>query len=289
MDTKIISVLPKLDSTTEEEVNNWYNDIDNVMRLFNITEAEKQYRLSLISAEGEPKTIINELGKKRSKFPTLPDIRKALLEKKTLSMTDKYDNLKAIVIQEEENICEFNKNYKQLYKEISDELKPGIKVTDYLKSIRSRKEACRAVVYEGAETIEEACKAAEKVQRILEYEKSQEEQESDVYKKKSSYLPIGLPYEISKKKKDQQEQKTRFYNNKGYSGPKSSYNEKETIKPAVPIMGSKPKITCYRCNQEGHKGYQCPVDDESLLKLLMARMKMNKDKDNHLEDDQGKN
>jgi len=98
MDIKIIYVLPKLNSTVEEEVNNWYNDIDNVMKLFNITDAEKQYRLSYISAEGEPKTIISELGKKRSKYTILQDIRKVLLEKQTLSLTDKYGNLKAMVI-----------------------------------------------------------------------------------------------------------------------------------------------------------------------------------------------
>jgi len=45
-------------------------------------------------------------------------------------------------------------------------LKPGIKVTDYLMSIRSRKETCRAVVYEGA-LVNQTNEAADKSIKVL--------------------------------------------------------------------------------------------------------------------------
>lgn len=74
----------------------------------------------------------------------------------------------------------------ELYKKVSDDLK-GVKVKDYLKSIRTSREACRIVIYNECKTIEDVIKSAERVQKEAEFEKSMLEEENINFKRNPSY------------------------------------------------------------------------------------------------------
>ena len=173
--------------------------------------------------------------------------------------------MKNLSIKIDEELEDFNRKYLELYQKVSDDLKSGIKVKDYLKSIKTRKEACHAVLYDECETIEEAIKSASKVQKLLEFEKEMNSEEVSSSKeivhlgnkKFKVFSPIHSFPEGGKV--------LRYM-----KGKNTVSNEDE--KKRIPVMASS-KLYCYRCKEEGHKLYQCPYSDEELIQILTKRIK----------------
>jgi len=265
----IISILPTLTSLNRDDVQNWYNDFDDILKLYDVHDADNQYRLVRLKLKGEPKEALLKLKEESGdEYPNLEQIKDALLSTTTLTDIELYDQLKAMTIKPTTNIRDFNKEYLGIYNQLGEEFKRGIKVKDYLKSIRSRKEHCRTVLYDEAATIEEACKSSEKVQSIMDYEKEIEELDRP-----------SLSYE---NKKNRWPGPTNFYNRESKNAPPKyfyqkgeSYEQQDTrnSRPStVPVLQGKKQYVCLRCGEEGHKGFQCPYDDATLVKVLTERL-----------------
>ncbi len=265
MDYSIINVLPHLNSLEEKKVCKWVDDFDNLMKLSGISDKEKQYRLAFLVSEEEAREKIVELKQGMGEeYPSLNQIKDKLLGIKSLSKIEIYDKLKTMVIKKEENIKDFNKTYLELYNKIDQELKVGIKVEDYLHAIDSRTEACYTVIFDEADTIDKACKAAEKAENLKNYRQSRQE------KQKSSGFTFGSNF-----RKDIPFIPGTFtkYHNEMTHTPKflslkSTGDSKQNV--STPVFAH--KLTCYRCGEEGHKGYKCPYSDEELVKILTKRL-----------------
>ena len=100
---------------------------------------------------------------------------------------------KALVIKDNQSIPEFNEAYLDLYGRVSEDLKDGIRIADYLHAIGLRPEACHAVVYDGVKTIEEAWKSAEKIQKLLDFDRERGNQERN-YIETPLLPPFIKPY-----------------------------------------------------------------------------------------------
>ena len=285
MDYGIINVLPRLKDVDRKSVERWYEDFCNLMELGKITEDETRYRLAYLVSEGEARKTIAKLKEESSTFPKLEQIKTTLLEATQLTKMEIYDKIKALVIQDNQSIPEFNKDYLDLYGRVSDDLKDGIRIADYLHAIGPRPEACHAVVYDGVKTIEEACKSAEKIQKLLDFDRERGNQVRNHIE--SPLLPPFIkpyrPVEVTSGKHYQKEEADtpRLFQNY------SSNNRRKSSTPNVPVLYHTANSKCYRCGEEGHKGYNCPYDDESLLKLLTQRV--NKQKKEVLKEDKPKN
>ena len=192
MDYSIIQVLPHLNTLDKEHVKKWAQEFDNLTKLAEIYDDEKLYRLAYQVTDGEARKTLTELKEELGdEYPTFDDITDALLKVKDLTKIEKYDMLKTMVIDRAESIKEFNKTYLELYDSMDDGFKQGIKVTDYLNSIYPRSDACCAVIYDEADSIEKACKSAEKAETLLEYKQRRNN-------RKNNYPPFNM--DIKKKR-----------------------------------------------------------------------------------------
>jgi len=77
-------------------------------------------------------------------------MKKALLTANESTKTNIYDKVKNLTIKIDEELEDFNRKYLELYQKVNEDLKSGIKVKDFLKSIKTRKGACHAVLYDEA-------------------------------------------------------------------------------------------------------------------------------------------
>jgi len=263
MDYNILRVLPRLRTCETEEINTWYGDFDNIIKMAKITDTETIYRLAYSVAEGEARKRLQESHRTLGFFPTLVQIKKYLIETKEPTEIDIYDKLKNISIKEDEELEDYNKTYLELYQKVNDNLKPGIKVSDYLKSIRTRMEACRAVLYDECDSIEDAIKTTNKIQKIREFELGLQRMGGDEYEKTN-------PIPIFKRITTGRSYSRNFYNNN--SGKVTYPNQLQITN--VPVL-SNHKLICYRCKEEGHKVFQCPYSDEQLIDILSKRVHNN--------------
>jgi len=260
MDYSLINVLPHLDSIQEEDVKEWYDNFDNIIKMARIDDTETVYRLTYMISEGEARKRLKEWVPNDGEYPTLPQIKKFLIDTKKLSKTEIYDRVKGMTIQKDQDIEDFNKVYLELYNQVSKEMKEGIQVRDYLKSIKSRRGACRAIFYDECKTIEEAMRSAEKVQKLLEFERT------NLEIKENEPRTTTWPLSGSHHRPDQKKQTDP------YSTPKNFiYRSQWKENKSVPVLANT-KLHCYRCKEEGHKVYQCPYNDEELLTILTQRI-----------------
>jgi len=300
MDYNIINILPTLDSTDKQEVIRWYEDVDAILKVAKITDPEVIYQLAYLSSHGEARKAIKEIKEISRSFPSLAQLRKGLLGRKKLSKIELYDHLKNITIKRDEELEDFNNNYLQMYQQIDAKFKEGITVMDYLKSIRYRREACRVVLLDDCSTIEEATKSAEKAQKLWEFENSLEEETRRTFTKGYKARTRSQTF-YSNNFENGEEKKivTRKYNlSSDYEGPKREFGEKgiyynknpnvreksfyqdyynknsREIQKEIPILKTA-SIICYRCQEPGHKVYQCPYSNEELIQVLSNRIKKN--------------
>ena len=143
----------------------------------------------------------------------------------------------------------------------------GIKVNDYLKSIRTRVDACRAVIYDECTTIEEAIKTTNKIQRIREFEQGLNGVRSS---NKASFSSIR---KLSNKDLSTWKMKTNFQVNsdKFNNGLPREYPLK-SITNSIPVLANQ-TLKCFRCKESGHKVIQCPYSDEELIEILSKRVR----------------
>jgi len=273
MDYNIINVLPRLKSCEEKAVNEWYDDFDNLLKIGKIYDTETAYRLAYLVSEGTARQAIRESYHTMGTFPTLAQLKKSLLETKELTEIEIYDKLKSLAIKKEEDLTAFNKIYLELYSKVNKTFKGGITVKDYLRSIKGRKEACRAVLYDECTTIEDAIQSVGKVQKILEFENeitgNEEEERNDhitlsSFKKRYNWNSNMDCYPSQ----DKQNNKIKAF----FKGQEINSNK---VADAIPVLANS-KLVCFRCKEEGHKYFRCPYSDEKLLELLTKRLKANK-------------
>ena len=266
MDYSIIQVLPHLNTLDKEHVKKWAQEFDNLTKLAEIYDDEKLYRLAYQVTDGEARKTLTELKEELGdEYPTFDDITDALLKVKDLTKIEKYDMLKTMVIDRAESIKEFNKTYLELYDSMDDGFKQGIKVTDYLNSIYPRSDACCAVIYDEADSIEKACKSAERAETLLEYKQRRNN-------RKNNYPPFNMV----KYQEEETHNNPPNFQRYGISSrfinqtPKPSTAGNERFKHATPVLYQ--SMLCYRCGEEGHKGYKCPYSDEQLIKILQDKV-----------------
>lgn len=275
MDYALIGVLPKVSELDKALVEKWYDDFQNLMEIGKVVDDEMKYRLAYLVSDGAARDEIKKLRDNNTGYPSLQQIRDALLKVNTLTEIETYDKIKDITISPKQTITEFNEEYLGLYNQVSDNLKNGIKVSDYLKSISNRREACYAVLYDGASTIEEACTSAEKIQRVQDYEKLRSDLKDSNSKPFARNPPRRNPHDPI-----QDPDPSTTIRKFPFPGPfraPTSGNERSKYVPVLNNTSNSATIICYRCGEEGHKGYRCPYNDEQLVKLLNDRLKLKRD------------
>jgi len=169
---KLIKILPRLNVVNEQNVLTWYDKLVNLIQGSGVQDEEIRYRLAFLATSGEARRLIKELKEEMPEevYPNLIQIKNALLNIKDRDHFYYYDKLKAIKLKVGQNLFDFNSIYLEYYNKLPSLLKEGFTVKDYVRSIEINQYACFTVIYEGVETIEEACRITHKIQNIINFE-----------------------------------------------------------------------------------------------------------------------
>lgn len=152
-----------------QDVEVWGTLMKNWLDIKKIGDTD-QFKYILASTRNEAtKALSDAFGKKKENL-TLEECKEALKIKyrRKNNKEGKFRKLKSLTISYNESIEEFNDTFLELYDELDQEEKDKISVLDYENAIKKRKEIYEKVAFAEAETLEKACKIAEKAARILE-------------------------------------------------------------------------------------------------------------------------
>lgn len=207
--------------------------------------------------------------------------------------SDKFKQLKIIVIRPDETIDDFNKRFLELYHALGNEHRQRISVYDYMNAIRNRMGVHQALTLKEPETIEKACRIAKDYEYWQEYNFLNY---GNSYINPQAYYPpsnmnsgFGYP---AVNRRSAPPNNTLFPNNQAFIGyapfaqqfstpmtmptypmtePMTAYNHQNTAgtfprsyntsnnhpRSNTTSYLNRPEIVCYRCGQPGHLQKDC--------------------------------
>lgn len=267
----ILKVLPKL-SSRDRDIETWYDNFQRIMELSGIEDKKKIFIWAKESMQGMLKGVVEDQKVRNEdgtyNYPTLEEIKAALEEHLDITPQEKCSIVKSLVIQRGETIKDFNWRYKRLFKSLPMVWKEFITVKDYLRSIAQRPYARSEVIMYKCETLEEAFEAAELAESV-------EEPIMDTNKVRTRTEPARVhalyPFQNTSTSSNYPDYNNstmptfvprhRNNNNNFNTNP---YRRNQNN---VSFGYTENQFKCYKCNQPGHKVFNCPYTYQQLADM----------------------
>ncbi|KAG4082011.1 hypothetical protein H8356DRAFT_970531, partial [Neocallimastix lanati (nom. inval.)] len=147
----------------------WKFKINDWFKREGITTDENKFSYIITAVEDNIVRILMEKEKEVNRALTLDECVKLIKKKywRENLKEDKLSQLKKIIITPNENVCDFNTRFLELYDQLDFNDKSYISVIDYEYALRPRGRIYEMVVMADVDNLEDACRLAEKFESII--------------------------------------------------------------------------------------------------------------------------
>ncbi|KAG4081865.1 hypothetical protein H8356DRAFT_914263, partial [Neocallimastix lanati (nom. inval.)] len=147
----------------------WKFKINDWFKREGITTDENKFSYIITAVEDNIVRILMEKEKEVNRALTLDECVKLIKKKywRENLKEDKLSQLKKIIITPNENVCDFNTRFLELYDQLDFNDKSYISVIDYENALRPRGRIYEMVAMADVDNLEDACRLAEKFESII--------------------------------------------------------------------------------------------------------------------------
>ena len=160
--------LPRIGGS-RRDTETWKFKIIDWFKREGITTNENKYSYIITAVEDDIVRILMEKEKEVNRALTLDECVKLIKKKywRENLKEDKLSQLKKIIITPNENVCDFNTRFLELYDQLDFNDKSYISVIDYENALRPRGRIYEMVAMADVDNLEDACRLAEKFESII--------------------------------------------------------------------------------------------------------------------------
>ena len=160
--------LPRIGGS-RRDAETWKFKIIDWFKREGITTDENKFSYIITAVEDNIVRILMEKEKEVNRALTLDECVKLIKKKywRENLKEDKLSQLKKIIITPNENVCDFNTRFLELYDQLDFNDKSYISVIDYENALRPRGRIYEMVAMADVDNLEDACRLAEKFESII--------------------------------------------------------------------------------------------------------------------------